>query len=297
MNSLPSLPAFENSAPVSTAIRPAPVWSSWLREPLLHFIVLGGLLFAVDHVIAAHADDPRTIVVGPEVDSEAVEIFEESRGRKPSAEELTALHRIWLDNEILYREGLALQVDKGDPTIKERVIFKALSVIEAGLKLPPVDDKVLREWFEKHREKYDDPARYNFEEAVLSADKSEAAVGNFVAELNAGKQGDAQAGLRVFKDRPVVNLEQSYGVEFRKAIDESTAGVWRALQARDGWHAIRLDAITAPKPAVFENLRGVILADWTDATAAEQRTAAVRELGKKYKIKFEERPGEKLSSE
>ena len=35
---------------------------------------------------------------------------------------------MWLDNEVLYREGLALQVDKGDPAIRERVIFKALSL-------------------------------------------------------------------------------------------------------------------------------------------------------------------------
>lgn len=265
-------------------------WSNFLREPLLHFIVLGALLFAVDHFVAARADDPSIIVVGPEVDREAVDIFEKTRGRKPTAEELTALHRIWLDNEILYRQGLALQVDRGDPAIKERVIFKALSVIEAGLKLPAIDDKGLREWFELHRAKYDDPVRYNFQEAILSGDRSETAVRNFVAALNAGTPDDAQAGLRVFKDRPLSNLEQSYGAEFRKTIDESTVGEWRATQAIDGWHAIKLDSITPPKPAVFENLRGVVLQDWTDTTAAELRTAAVRELGKKYQVKFETRP-------
>jgi hypothetical protein len=286
-----SLPV--SSLDLSTSAHRAKLWSNLLREPLLHFIVLGGLLFTVDHFIAARADDPRVIVVGPEVDSEAVEIFEHSRGREPNAEELIALHRIWLDNEVLYREGLALQVDRGDAAIKERVIFKSLSMIEAGLKLPPIDANGLREWFEKHREKYDDPARYNFQEAILSGDKSESAVRNFVAALNAGTPTDAQAGLRVFKDRPLGNLEQSYGVEFRKAIDESSAGVWQATQARDGWHAIKLDSITPPKPAVFENLRGVVMQDWTDATAAEQRTAAVRELGKKYQVKFESRPGER----
>ena len=65
---------------------------------------------------------------------------------------------------------------------------------------------------------------------------------------------------------------------------ESQPGKWQALQTRDGWRAMRLDAITPPKPAVFESLRGVVLQDWTDATAAEQRTAAVRALAKKYKV-------------
>ena len=92
----------------------------------------------------------------------------------PNADELEALHRVWLDNEVLYREGLALQVDKGDTAIRERVIFKALSVVDSNVKLPPADDQVLRTWFEAHRDKYDEPARYDFEEAALSGDNSEA---------------------------------------------------------------------------------------------------------------------------
>ena len=51
--------------------------------------------------------------------------------------------------------------------------------------------------------------------------------------------------------------------------------------------AMRLDTITPPKPAVFENLRGVVLQDWTDATMAEARSAAVRSLARKYTIKYE----------
>lgn len=259
----------------------------WLREPLLHFIVLGGLLFAVDHFLIGRADDPHTIVIGAEVDSEAVRVFEATRGHPPNEAELKALHKVWLDNEVLYREGLAMQVDKGDDAIRERVIFKALSVIDAGIKLPAIDEKQLREWFEKNRSKYDEPKRYNFQEAVLSGDTSEAAVRGFVGELNSGAPGDAQAGLRVFKDRPHANLVQSYGAEFPKQLEEVAPGMWQAMQAGTAWHAIRLDAVVAPKPAEFEPLRNVILQDWTDATASEQRTAAVRALAKKYQVKFE----------
>ena len=95
------------------------------------------------------ADDPRTIVVDPAVDNEARQIFKRSRPRARTAEELYALRRVWLDNEVLYREGLALGVDKGDTAIRERVIFKTLSVVDTDLKLPPYDDKLLREWFER----------------------------------------------------------------------------------------------------------------------------------------------------
>jgi hypothetical protein len=273
------------SAPVR-ALRNVP-WPAWAREPLLHFAVLGALLFVADHLLASRADDPRTIVVGAAVDTEARQVFKAARGHDPSAEELAALRRVWLDNEVLYREGLALQVDKGDTAIRERVIFKALSVVDANTRLPPFDDKLLRDWFEQNRAKYDEPGRFDFQEAVLSGDTSEGAVRAFVSALNAGTPGDAQAGLRVFKGRPHANLVQSYGTELAKNLEAAAVGEWRVYASRDGLRAMRLDAVNAPKPAAFEPLRGVVLQDWTDAVMAEQRSAAVRALAKKYTVKFE----------
>lgn len=280
-----SLPISSVDTPITQSQSSA--MPTWLREPLLHFVILGGLLFAVDHFIVGRTDDPRTITVASEVDTEARQVFKAARGREPNAEELDALRHVWLDNEVLYREGLAMQVDKGDTAIRERVIFKALSVVDANVKLPEVNDKLLRDWFEARRAKYDLPARYDFEEAALSGDTSEAAVRSFVQALNSGTPGDAKAGLRVFKDRPYANLVQSYGPDFPKVLEESPLREWRVLKTRDGWRAMRLVAITPTKPADYEALRNVVLQDWKDAVASEQRSAAVRALTKKYKVKFE----------
>lgn len=132
-------------------------WPAWMREPLLHFIVLGAVLFAVDHIIAGRTDDPHTIVVDASVDLPARESFRQAHGRDPSAEELRTLQRKWLDSEVLYREGIAMQLDKGDPAIRARVIFKVRDLIESGLGTPTFDEKTLRDWFEKNRAKYDQP--------------------------------------------------------------------------------------------------------------------------------------------
>ena len=165
------------------------------------------------------------------------------------------------------------------------MIFKALSVVDASVKLPPFDAATLRDWFERHRARYDEPARFDFEEAVLSGDTSETAVRAFVDALSAGTPGDSRAGLRVFKGRPLANLVQSYGSQFTQALAAVPAGEWRALPTRDGWRAVRLVASTPAKPAGFEPLRGVVLQDWSDAVLAEQRSAAVAALAKKYTVK------------
>jgi hypothetical protein len=278
--SSPTLAAPANKAPVDRA---AP---AWLREPLLHFLLVGALLFGVDHFLIAKADDPRTIVVGAGVDKEARETFKAARGQEPDAQQLAALRQVWLDNEVLYREGLALRVEQGDITIRERVIFKALNIVEAGVKAPEADEKTLRAWFEAHRDKYDEPARFDFQEAVLSGENTEAAVRAFVNELMTGT-GTTRGGLRIFKGRPHANLLVGYGADAAKAIEDAPAGEWRAVRTRDGWRAMRLDAVTANKSAEFETLRNVVAQDWLDAAMADRRTAAVRALAKKYTIRFE----------
>lgn len=258
----------------------------WLREPLLHFFLLGVLIFSVDYLVVARTEDPNKIVVTAEIDREARALFASSRGREPNEEELRALRQIWLDNEVLYREGLALQVDKGDEAIRERVIFKALAIIEANLKQQTPGEEALREWFEARRDKYDEPARYDFQEAVIS-DHSEEAVRAFVERLNHGAPGDAEAGLRVFNGRPYQNLVQSYGAEFPAALEALPTGKWHAVHTSSGWRAMQVDSIAPAKPATFEVMAGVVFQDWKDANATEQRTAAVRALAKNYRIEIE----------
>jgi len=282
---LPGAAAADEARPAPNTRRGARV-PGWLREPLLHFVLLGAALFAIDHAIATREDDPRLIVVGPEVDDEAKRLFAASRGHAPNADELKALRDRWIDNEVLYREGLALRVDRGDTAIRERVIFKALSVVDAGVKLPTIDDKQLRAWFEARHAKYDEPPRFDFQEAVAAGDASESAQRAFVEALNAGTPGDVRAGLRMFKGRPRENLVQSYGPEFAQALESAPIGQWRAQPSKEGLRAIRLEAITPARPADFEMLRGVVLQDWTDATLAEQRSAAVRSMAQKYTVKI-----------
>lgn len=261
--------------------------SSTLREPLLHFVLLGACLFGIDHVLSSRVDDPHTIVLTAQADRDARQLFRDARGHDPDATELAALRQLWLDNEVLYREGLALQVDKGDTAIRERVIFKALSVVDANVQPPAADEKTLRDWFESHRAKYDEPARFDFDEAIVSGDRSESSVRAFVETLEHGVPGDIEAGLRVFKGRPLSNVKDAYGDAFAEALAAAPLAQWRAFSTKDGWRAMRLNASLPAKPAAYDVMRNVVLADWTDETMARQRTDAVRALAKKYTLKVE----------
>ena len=262
-----------------------PFFSSLLREPLLHFVLLGGLLFAVDHFNSARRDNPKVINIGAEVDNEAKSIFKSAQGREPTAAELKVLRERWIDTEVLYREGLALRVDQGDTAIRERVIFKALSVMQANLSLPPIDEKGLRAWFEQHRTQYDQPERIDFLEAVLAGNANGDSARQFAVALNSGSQGDAKSGLRVFKGRPRSNIVDSFGAEFANALERLKQGDWQTLPSKDGPRVVQLQGKTPGEAVTFESVQGRVRQDWQDAKMQVLRTAAVRELRKKYTLR------------
>lgn len=121
-------------------------------------MLLGAALFALDYFIASRTEDPYTIRIDRERDQWDRESFRQQHGREPDENELRAVRREWLDREVLYREGIAMQLDKGDPLIRDRIIFKMLNLIEAGLSPPVFDEQAVRSWFEQNRARYGNPA-------------------------------------------------------------------------------------------------------------------------------------------
>jgi hypothetical protein len=258
-----------------------------VREPLLHFSLVAVLLFAVDHAWNSSKDDRKTITVSAVTQKEARETFRASMKREPSESDMKTLINRWLDNEILYREGLALGLDRGDPSIRERVIFKSLSVIQSGTTLPAIKDQDLRQWFEANRERYDTPARFDFLEAVPTGDEQGSDLQGLVDTLNGKSKASAESSLRVFKQRPRPNLVTSYGEAFTKALEGAPKSTWIVLTSLAGKHVVQLETIEAGEAADFSQIKLTALKDWREQTLSKMTTDTVRNLGKKFLIKQE----------
>ncbi len=267
----------------------SPVWlQRVLREPLTHFVVLGALIFAADHLLMAERGNPQEIVITQEIYAEARNAFVGSVKREPTAAELKVLTDRWVDNEVLYREGLALGMDRGDQAMKDRVVFKVLTATQSGLALPKIDEAGLRAWFESRRDRYDLPARFSFEEAVLAAgDATPEKLEKFVTALNSQQAPELEGSLRIFKDRPRPTLVQSYGAPFADAIEKQEMGSWAVLQSQDGARAIRLTALAPSQAVRYDEIKERVYADWKELTSSELTKTAIREIGKKYRIRDE----------
>lgn len=262
-----------------------------LREPLLHFLILGAAIFGVDQWRNAGSETASDIVVTAKVHQEAKAIFESGMKREPKPEELKVLLDRWVDNEILYREGLQLGLDRGDSGIRDRVIFKAMSVTQAGIVLPEVDEAGLKAWFESNRERYDTPARFDFLEAAVPSDTKLEALRRFAVALNSNQdEPGIESSLRVFRDRPRSNLLQSYGKEFTAAIEQLKPGQWQVLLSSDGPRVIRLETLKPAVAADFEAVKVKLYQDWKDEMTSQRSKELIREMGKKYQIRQESMP-------
>lgn len=266
--------------------------TTWLqrvaREPLAHFMVFGALIFAADHLLLTVRGNPQDIVITKEAYQEARETFVAGMKREPSPAELKTLTDRWLDNEVLYREGLTLGLDKGDPAMRDRVIFKTLSLAQAGLVLPKIDEAGLRLWFDSRRDRYDIPARFDFEEAVVAGgDATAEKLQKFAAALNAQQVPDTEGSLRIFKDRPRPNLVQSYGLAFADAIEKQPPGRWSVVESQDGPRVIRLVAVTPGQAVNFDDIKERVYKEWKESTSTQLTKTAIYEISRKYRIRDE----------
>ena len=103
-----------------------------LREPLLHFLLLGALLFWLYGALNRGAlDAPGEIVVDRARVENIAAQFQRTWQRPPTAQELQGLIDSWVREEVYYREGLAQHLDRDDPVVRRRVAQKLAAMADA----------------------------------------------------------------------------------------------------------------------------------------------------------------------
>jgi hypothetical protein len=265
--------------------------ATWLREPLLHFGILGAVIFALYSVLKPVGAGEKVIVVEPGIERELIEKFRQSTQRPPNAEELDNLIEGWVHSEVLYREGLALGLDKGDGAIRERVILnmKANARMQAVVDAPP--EAELRAWFEAHRAEYDQPERYDIQEIQLR-DRSEAGGGE-AERLRDAFAGGADALLLGHVPTPYPRqtpdqLRAAFGDDALSRLQALSPGEWTVVRTRRGWHVIGLDAAYPAQQADFAALRDAIEEDWRRDQQLRLAANMIRGMRANYEVR---RPG------
>lgn len=287
---MPASQAHDQTAVPSREVRStgaiAATLSALWREPLIHFCFLGGLIFAIDHVVHPPAQDDKSIVVTKAMQQSFIRNFSEDGDRVPTDEQLKNMIDSWVASEILYREGKALGVDKGDDMIRDRIAFKLQVLVFDQVQLEKPSEEQLRAYFDKNRSRFDQPEQVSF---LLTAATDESTARRQFEDMKAERESpDLRDQTRAFPNRPVNSLAPSFGENFRTTLLGLPVGEWHVIQANDGWRIARLDSRQAPVPASFEAVRGEVKDMWTTDETRKRAWDAVTRLKASYNVKIEQ---------
>jgi hypothetical protein len=261
-------------------------WRLLRSEPLVHFTLLGGLIFAADAVLHPPAKDERVVTVTKALRQSLIDNFDEDKERVPFAAELQNMIDNWVAAEILFREGKALGLDRGDEMIHDRVAYKLQLLIFDQSQVPQPTEEQLHAWFEANRARFDEPARVGF---YLTPATDEATARQQLADIRAGHESsDLRAKARAILARPVPSLAASFGDGFSAALVGLPLNEWSVLQSNEGWHVVRLDSMRDGNPVTFAELRDEAARLWQTEETRKRAWDAVTRLKASYEVRTEQ---------
>lgn len=228
-----------------------------VHEPLLHFVVLGSLLFAADARLTdpqgtgpgSASGAPGTIEVNDVVRQRLSDGWQAQNGAPPSASDLESMIEHWVREEVLFREGMARGLDRDDERVRSRVASKMGFVVDAQLVVPEPSDEELRAYFDAHAERWTKDARIDFTHVYVSGKDAQARAQAMLRSLEAGADpsgmGDTFSGGRRYRARQLGDLATQFGASFADDLDAQAVGTWVVRTSRFGVHVVRVDARSA----------------------------------------------------
>lgn len=268
-----------------------------IREPLLHFVLIGAALFVMAGNKAGERQLPRNEIVITEGDIEQLLIAWQAQGLpQPSAAAIRGMVEAKIREEVLAREAIAMGLDQDDIIVKRRLAQKMDFLAEdlSTLNEPTPDD--LRAWFASNRDQFARAPRISFRHVYYSSDKHggktrEAAVAG-VAAPDGPQNGDRFMFQNSYAQRTEAELLTIFGPAFAKEVFALELGHWVGpVQSGYGWHAVFVERKAPASIPSFEEVEGEVKAAYLNTRRTEFRQEAYRVMRKKYKIvlpKFEE---------
>jgi peptidyl-prolyl cis-trans isomerase C len=280
----------------------------WFREPLLHFLLIGAALFAIYYYInrgRIGIEPSKQIIVSLD-DLRVMETYFESQWhRPPTPAEFQAMVEDKIREEVLYREGLAMGLDKDDTIVKRRMAQKMQFLAEdvAAAHEPSTDE--LKAWFDKNSQKFALPSRYSFRHLYFSPDKrGKKAQGDAADALAriagqpenssfAASVGDRFMFQDYYGDRTPSAIAKEFGPQFAVALEKLKPGSWQGpVESGYGWHLVFVDTVIPGRIAAFEEIEPDVKIAWLGEQKSAAWQKAYAEMRAKYSVMLPAAPSE-----
>jgi parvulin-like peptidyl-prolyl isomerase len=270
---------------------------SLLREPLLHFLAIGALLFVVYGIVSDgdRADDELRIEITAEDIAYLREVWHQQWRRAPTAWELQRLIDDRIREEILYREAIALSLDADDTIIRRRLAQKMQFLAEdLASQIEPSEEQLLAFYHDNH-DKLTDPAQFSFTHIYFSRDQrgdKAAADAELVrrelldsAVERAPERGDRfmlESDFETLTERQVARL---FGNEFAREVFQLTPDEWAGpVKSGYGLHLVRIFDTEPARLPEFEEIRSQVTNLYLDDLRRRTNEEVYERLKSRYEI-------------
>lgn len=283
-----------------------------LREPLLHFLVLGAVLFALFYQVAGpDSDQPDRVVVSQADVDRLVSQWQRQWKRPPTEKELNGMIESYIRETILYREALALGLDQGDVIVRRRLGQKLEFMFKDLAEQIEPSEEELAEFLQKNRDRYTEPERYTFTHVYFSHDNRGSGVEvdarNILNRLQTQKEAVdlTQSGDRFlyqyqFDEQTPAQISRIFGNVFTESLPGLEIGKWVGpVESGYGLHLVYVDQRTEPRELPLDEIKDKVRWDVLAERRQQVDQAFYSELRKKYSVMVERPDGalENLSLE
>jgi peptidyl-prolyl cis-trans isomerase C len=270
-----------------------------VREPLLHFVLIGALLFAFTALRQKQVEHAEIRISAGEV-AQLAAFWETQAQRKPTAEELRGLIEERIDEEVLAREAVRLGLDRDDIIVRRRLAQKMAFVSDdLAVVAEPAEDE-LREYFAAHRETYTTPDLYALRHVYFNPDRhttldadAQRALQRLKRGTNANEVGDPFMLPLELADVSRDDIARDFGSSFADAVTGSAPGSWSGpVRSPFGVHLVKLESHTPPSTAHFEEVRDRVRDAYLGQKQREANAALRAKLRQQYRIVVESTEGD-----
>lgn len=271
----------------------------FLREPFLHFLLIGAALFLVFRVTGSGEAREDVIIIDDSDLDRLINTWEMQWQRPPTKEEFSGLLQQHLRKEVYYREALKMRLDHNDEIVKRRLYQKLEFLMDDMAELTEPTEDELRDYYEANKEKYQVSDVLSYTSVYFNPDvRSDARADaervldqlpeTVDRDYSTDEYGDASMLEAGYWNISRSALTRYMGTAFTDTVFQLEPGGWRGpLPSGYGWHLVYVFDRTPVESPEWEHVRSRVKTDFMYDRRNAYSDAVYEELQKNYEVVYD----------
>lgn len=269
----------------------------WLKEPLLHFLLLGGVLFFVYDIKNVPTVNAKSIVISTAEIEHLKSLWTKTRQRVPTQSELQVLIDHTIREKIMYKEALALGLDQGDSFVRRRLAQKMEFFSSDLADLANPSEEELLQYMSAHKEMFKSPGKINFTQVYIDPTKHKLQTYSQTLldtlqlkenEVNLSTLTDSHMFKQSYAGESEYSLKKVFGEIFVKELFALPVQTWQGpILSSYGEHLIFIHSVTRSQQEPLNLVRDKVVMEYKAKKRKEMDKVFYRNLRKSYDVTVE----------